>query len=164
MNAAQRKFLVDRVSKKIDEKIEEIRKMKLDYPSKANYIFKAVMNGELALQSQAHILQAIKNKAMRAKEGSNWLSDDRMGHEKERMVKLLIEDLIVVPEDLGIEANRVINHNKDLDDQIAQLKIQKETLEVRIQLASNSVLAKLISEVDDMGDLSLIDTKLKLIG
>lgn len=34
-------------------------------------------------------------------------------------------------------------------------------LVTRIQLASDKTLEKMISEVDDMGDVSLMDTKLK---
>lgn len=52
---------------------------------------------------------------------------------------------------------------KEVDDQIKQLRIQLETLEVRIMVASDKVLQKLINEVDDMGDISLIDTQIKLL-
>jgi len=34
---------------------------------------------------------------------------------------------------------------------------------MRVQLASDKTLQKLINEVDDMGDLSLMDTKLKML-
>jgi hypothetical protein len=44
-----------------------------------------------------------------------------------------------------------------------QLQIQLETLEVRIMVASDKALQKLINEVDDMGDISLIDTRIKLL-
>jgi len=38
------------------------------------------------LKSQEHILNAIKQKALSAKEGQNWISGDTMGWEKERLV------------------------------------------------------------------------------
>lgn len=50
-----------------------------------------------------------------------------------------------------------------INKQIEELNIQLQTLEVRIMLASDKHLQKLINEVDDMGDIKLIDSKIKLI-
>jgi hypothetical protein len=163
MNTAQRKFLIERIQKKVKDKIEILKKEKLQYPSASNYIFKAIMNNELKLQSEECILNAIKEKALKAKEGENWMSEDRIGFEKESTIKLMFRGLIVVPEDYKTEYDRVSDFNKSIQNQIAELNIQLDTIEVRVQLASDKTLQKLINEVDDMGDLSLVDTKLKLL-
>lgn len=163
MNTAQRKFLIERIQKKVTERIDVLKNDKLKYPSASNYIFKAILNSELKLQSNHFILEALKNKALNAKEGENWLSNMRMGFEKETEVHLRIKDLIILPDDYHKELTKVSEHNKKMDAEIAELLMQKETIEVRIQLASDKTLQKLINEVDDMGDLSLVDTKLKLL-
>jgi hypothetical protein len=163
MNATQRKFLVDKINEKTKKKIGELKKKRLEYPSASNYIFKAILNDELELQPKEVILAALKKKAMNAKEGSNWLSEQRMGYDKERTVTLNTPDLIKIPKDLGEEARRVVAHNKEIDGEIEELESQLDMLEVRIQLASNKTLQNLINEVDDMGDLSLVDNKLKLL-
>lgn len=163
MNTAQRKFLIERIQQKTKDKIEVLKKNKLAFPSASNYIFKAVLNGELELQPSEITLEAIKKKALNAKEGENWLSEMRMGFEKEREIKLEIEQLVVLPKDYKEEVNRVRNHNESINKEIDLLKIQLETIEVRVQLASEKTLKSLINEVDDMGDLSLIDTKIKLL-
>lgn len=74
-----------------------------------------------------------------------------------------LEEFFVIPQEyLKMREERAIKV-KEVDDQIKQLRIQLETLEVRIMVASDKVLQKLINEVDDMGDISLIDTQIKLL-
>ncbi len=163
MNTAQRKFLIERIQGKVKEKIESLRNTQLAHPSASNYIFKAILNNELELQSNATILYALKQKALAAKEGQNWLSEERMGMNRENSILLKIKDLIVLPKDYHEELERVKNHNSEISKEIDLLKIQLDTIEVRVQLASDKTLQNLINEVDDMGDLSLIDTKIKLI-
>jgi len=163
MNTVQRKFLIERIQKKVKDKIESLKKGMQQYPSASNYIFKAVLNGKLELQTNEVILDAIKTKALNAKEGENWLSEMRMGWEKEREIKLLIQQLLVLPDDYKEEVERVKKHNESIVAEINLLIIQLDTIEVRVQLASDKVLQNLINEVDDMGNLSLMDTKLKLL-
>lgn len=163
MNASQRKFLVERIQGKTKERIETLKKSLLQYPSASNFIFKAILNDKLELQPKETILEAIRKKALAAKEGENWLSEERIGFYKESHIRLLLSSLIVVPDDYMQESRRVKEHNDTINAEIDLLKVQLDTIEVRIQLASDKTLQKLINEVDDMGSLSLIDTKLKLL-
>jgi len=163
MNTVQRKFLIERIQQRVKDKIEILKKGLQQYPSASNYIFKAVLNGKLELQPNEVILDAIKTKALNAKEGENWLSEMRMGYEKEREIKLLINELIIIPDDYRQEMERVKKYNENIVAEIDLLRIQLDTIEVRVQLASDKVLQNLINEVDDMGNLSLMDTKLKLL-
>ena len=162
MNAQQRKYLIEKIQTETNQKIKSLGESKLEYPSASNYIFKAIMNDKLELQSKEIILNAIKQKALNGKEGHNWLSEDRMGWEKERTIKLNIPDIIVVPQDYKDEFERVKKHNEDIDEKINLLKIKLNTIEMRVQLASDKTLQNLINQVDDMGDLSLVDNQLKL--
>ena len=163
MNTSQRKFLIERIQQKVKDRIEVLNKSLQQYPSASNYIFKAVLNEKLELQPKEVILDAIKKKALNSKEGANWLSEMRMGYEKEREIKLLIQQLIVLPDDYKEEMERVKKHNESIFAEIDLLKVQLDTIEVRVQLASDKTLQNLVNEVDDMGSLSLIDTKLKLL-
>jgi hypothetical protein len=145
MNTVQRKLLIERIQQKTKDKIELLKKSLQQYPSASNYIFKAVLNEKLELQPKEVILDAIKKKALNAKEGENWLSEMRMGYEKEREIKLLIEQLIVLPDDYKDEMERVKTHNKTIQSEIDLLKVQLETIEVCIQLASDETLQNLFS-------------------
>lgn len=164
MNQTQRKFLIEKIQSETKKKIEKLRSKKLAYPSASNYVFKAIMNDSLEIQSPEHILSVLKERALKSKEGKNWLSDDTMGWEKQRAIKFSeYEDVIVIPEDYKKERERVVSFNKGIDNEIEDLKAYLNGIEMRIQLSSDSTLKKLINEVDDMGDIKLIDTKVKLL-
>lgn len=163
MNAQQRKYLIERIQEKTKARIEALKSGKEGYPSAPNYLFKAILNGTMQLQPAEVTLEALRQRALKAKEGYNWLSDQSHGWEKESVVKLKIEDVIVIPEDYKNELERVAKKNAAIDDEIAQLRLQLDTIEMRVQLASDKTLQRLINEVDDMGELSLIDTKIKLL-
>jgi hypothetical protein len=163
MNQVQRKFIIERIQTKVKEKISQLEKERLGYPSASNYYFKAIM---LELQDNdktATILAGIKKKALQGVEGSNWLSEERMGCNKETTIRLDLKVLLKSPDDYIDEVIRVTKHNNAINEEIAALKLQLDSIEVRVQLASDKTLANMINEVDDMGDLSLIDTKIKLL-
>ncbi len=163
MNASQRKFLIERIQQKAKNRIDTLKKSKMDYPSIDNYIFKAILTDNLELQPHNVTLSALKRKATRAKAGENWLSEQRMGMYKHTTILIDIKDLLKLPKDYEEELTKVIEYNKKIEEEVSLLEIQLDTIEMRVQLASDKTLQKLINEVDDMGSLSLIDTKLKLI-
>jgi hypothetical protein len=163
MNAQQRKFLIERIQIKTKARISELEKTKLNYPNVPNYLFKAILSGKLELQPDEHTMSILKERALKAKEGANWLSDQSNGWEKFTTIKLQVEDLIVIPEDYKKEREMVVEHNEKVDEEIKSLRMQLETVEMRVQLASDKTLQKLINEVDDMRELSLIDTKIKFL-
>lgn len=162
MNQAQRKYLIDKITERTKAKIKELNNSKIDYPNASNWIFKAILSDNLQIQSQEHILNALKTKALASKEGENWLSSER-GWASEKYVKLNLKDLIVLPEDFYSAMEDASKHNAKINEEINLLQSQLDAIELRIQLASDKTLQKMINEVDDMGELSLIDTKLKLL-
>jgi len=168
MNQVQRKFLIDKVKEKGDEKIRELEKEKTGYPSASNYIFRAVLNGTIEIADKKTIIKALTERALKAKEGENWMEPGKShlrdwSEEKERDIKLSIRDLIKVPKEYDEEAKRVEKHNGAINEKIAIIKQQVDTLILRIQIASDKHMEKIINEVDDMGDLSLLDSKIKLL-
>lgn len=161
MNSTQRKFLVDKLLESSKRQVEELKRSMLIYPSASNFLFKASLNGTLRLKSEKIILDFVHKKALNAKEGENWLSDMRIGYEKERVIKIDIDHLFELPQDYLDEVERVRLHNKAIQAKIDEILVVANSMEVRIQLASDKTLQTLINEVDDMGQISLVDTKLK---
>jgi len=161
MNQVQRKFLIERIQSETKDKIEMLRKTLWEYPNRSSYVFQAIMSNTLVIKPKEVILAAIKRKALNAREGENWLSEDRMGCEKERTIKLFTEDVFELPQALLDRINEVEAHNAVIKQAIDELKMRLKTIEVRVQLASDKTLQNLINEVDDMGDLKLIDTNIK---
>ena len=162
MNQVQRKYLIDKITAKTREKIKELSNQKIDLPNASNWIFKTILSDDLKIQSQEHILNTLKTKALDSKEGTNWLSDGR-GWDRDRIVQLKLEDLIILPQDFYLAMEKAKGQNEIINQEINLLQSQLDAIELRIQLASDKTLQKMINEVDDMGELSLIDTKLKLL-
>jgi hypothetical protein len=162
MNQTQRKFLIERIQKGVKSQIQNLKDSKLKYPSASNYLFKAIMGDKLELQPKEVILSALKQKALNSKEGENWLSEKSMGWDKQRTILMQISELVIIPNDFDIEMRRVENYNSKIDKEINLLYLQLDSIEVRIQLASDSRLARLVNDVDDMGDIRLVDATLKI--
>lgn len=163
MNQVQKKFLIDKITTKTKQKIKDLHDQKIDMPNASNWIFKTILANELEIQSKEHILKVLLEKALASKEKSDWLNDDRGSWDKHVTVKLNLKDLIVLPEDFYKQVEVAKAHNIEISNKIQVLQSQLETIELRIQLSSDKTLQKMINEVDDMGELSLIDTKLKLL-
>jgi hypothetical protein len=163
MNQPQRKFLIDKITAKTKQKIKDLQNQKIDMPNASNWIFKTILANELEIQSKEHILKVLLEKALASKEKSNWLNDDTGSWDNRVTVKLNLKDLIVLPEDFYKQMEIAKAHNTEISNKIQVLQSQLETIELRIQLSSDKTLQKMINEVDDMGELSLIDTKLKLL-
>ncbi len=161
MNHAQRKFLIDKINEKTKKDIQELENKKVQFPSFSNYAFLAIMEGKLKLKPADVTLEALKKKALNSTEGANWLSEDRMGWDKIHTVKLAIQDIFEIPDGYLQKIEEVKAHNSKITEKIASLKMMSESLETRIQLASDKTLQKMINEVDDMGDISLLDTSLR---
>ena len=167
MNTVQRKFVIEKITEKSKNKIRELEEERMDYPSASNYIFKAVLNDTIEIADKKTIIKALKERALKAKEGENWLEEKNRrwnsNTDEERDLKLKITDLIIVPKDYQKEFDIVEKHNDKINEKIKTLEIQIETLIIRIQIASDKNLQKMVNDVDDMGDISLIDTKIKLL-
>ena len=166
MNQTQRKFLIDKITQEGKKKIEALKSQKEEKPSLSNHIYKALMENSLKLKTEKEILEVLKKRAVEAKEGSDWLSKSRSAfyNSTAGTVTFDPEDLFVFPESYAELRGKVKEKNSEIEKQIHDIEVHLNTLEMRIQLASDKTLQKMINEIDDMGYLSLIDTKIKQIG
>lgn len=164
MNAKQRTFLIEKIQGETKEKISLLEKKLLEAPSANNWLFNAIMSDRLEIQSKEHILAALKKKALNCMGDKNWLSNDSNGFGRLHTIKFdKLTDVMVMPDDFAQEQGRVKEHNKSIYLEIDKLKVGLNTIEMRIQLASDSVLRALVNQIDDMGDIMLIDTTVKLL-
>ena len=164
MNQAQRKYLIEKITKKIGTKVSELEKSKLEYPSLSNWLWKSAMDGTLEIKNTEQIKEFFKQRAKAIKEGENWLSAERRGwHVDKTTIKMPAKDLFVLPKSYYDEEKRVDEHNKGVHRAIEELRGKSEMLITRIQLASAKTLEQMINEVDDMGDISLVDMTIKAI-
>ncbi len=123
-------------------------------------MYKAVMSDDFKLRSKKELREVIKEKALAVKERDDWLGNS-WGSASKGDVVIPINKFFIVPKDYKERLEGCSKANNLINEKLKTLAIEEETLIMRIQLASNKTLETMISEVDDMGNLSLIDTKLK---
>lgn len=165
MNQAQRKFLIDKIEANVKKTIEGLRRDKSEQPpSLENYFYGLALTGKLEVKSPESIAKHMAERAMKhtAKSyGESWLGTSHGDIINSAKVKIPIRELFVIPKEYDELWEAYRRQEKEREDKIRQLEIECETLVTRIQLASDKTLEKMISEIDDMGDISLMDTKLK---
>lgn len=162
MNQQQRKFLIDKIEKQAKDTIRELERAKPERPSASNYLLAAVMSGEFELQSNDHIKEAVKKKAFNATSKDSWMEGNR-AFGGGSGITFSIKDIFVIPDEYQRRFDEWKAEIKRIDDDIFKIRTQSEGLCTRIQLASNKTLERMINEVDDMGDISLMDTKIREI-
>jgi hypothetical protein len=166
MNQSQRTFLLDRVKKKAREATKVLEKQMKSEPDMKNHVFMAIMNGTLKMRTSKEIFESLKKRALDSDQSNNWLMMKSRGYYNDKedpTVVLECSDLFQLPESYAVEKKKADEHNAALQQQINAIDLHMESLEVRITLASDKTLQQMINEVDDMGNLSLIDTKIKLL-
>jgi hypothetical protein len=167
MNQVQRKFLIDKIKERTKITVDAMsRETREDMPpSLTTYLLHAVMSNNFELRSTEELKETLRKKALTVKMGdTNWLGKSSWHTISDDEVLLKAHDFFVIPEEYKKMWNEWREKKNELEEKIRQIQLQSDTLITRIQLASDKVLEKMISEVDDMGDISLMDTKLKMIG
>lgn len=164
MNQQQRKFLIDKIENQSKEKIDVLRKSIPEMPSLSVHILHSVLSGTIQIKPVEQIKEYLRQRALKVTDKSkqDWLGNDWNGSGKGK-VYFEIRDLFEVPEEWQSQFNDWAATSKQVNEQIDAIKQQCDNLCLRIQLASDKMLDKLISEIDDLGDISLVDTKMKLL-
>lgn len=166
MNSTQRKFLVDKVTERTKAKINELEKSIPESISLNVYMLHMVMSNDFEIKPIDELKKIVLEKALKAGQDKQFREDwlgNAWGVANKKNVAFSLEEFFVVPQQYLDMRNEREKQKELVREQIRQLQIQLETLEVRIMVASDKALQKLINEVDDMGDISLIDTRIKLL-
>lgn len=166
MNTTQRKYLVDKVTERTKLKIQALRDSIPEAVSLNVYMLHRVMSNDFQIRSQDELRRIILEKALKAgqvrQHREDWLGNS-WGSANKSNVAFTLDEFFIIPEEyLKMRQDRA-DQIKKIEEEIAALRIQLETLEIRIMMASDKSLQKLINEVDDMGDISLVDTRIKLL-
>lgn len=164
MNQAQRNYLIKKIQDTADAKRKQLEASIPKMPNLSNYLLHAVLSGTIEIQTTERLHEIIKQKALKAGDGDNWLSDSRRWDSTSSLVSFKLIEFFIIPEEYSALYNEYKDAHDSIRSQIHSLNIQVDTLITRIQLASDKVLQTMINEIDDMGNLSLYDTKLKSIG
>lgn len=162
MNQTQRNFLIDRIEKETKIKVEALRESLPQKPSLSIHLLHEVMSGSFEIINQEKIKEIIKRKALKSTDREDWSGNNWHRATKSDIV-FSLNELFIIPESYKKLNNDYKNKYNETQDKISYILSQSETLIIRIKLASNKTLETLISEIDDMGNISLMETKIKEI-
>lgn len=159
MNQQQRKYLIDKIKAQHKAISDAHQRLKPEPPDLMNHIYAAVLGDTFKIRSTDAIALSIKKRALANKTANNFLNP--RAWRSTEAIELPIDDLFELPE-------TYIAAKREYDDLFEKwmsegqdLAIEVDTLEARIMLASDARLRAIIDEIDDMGDLKLIDSKLR---
>lgn len=162
MNQQQRKFLIDKLKEEYNRQKKELESQFMKLPNPDNYMYLAIMSGTARVRDHEEILATVKNYALKSEPGASWLTEShRWGRGNGTIID--VWEIFEQPEEFRKAMQVAKAHNEALEEKILELKILSDTMETRIQLASGKTLEGIIQDVDDLGDLRLVDQKLKLL-
>jgi hypothetical protein len=166
MNSTQRKYLVDKITERIKSKIRILEDSKPEAVSINVYMLHKVMSNDFEIKSKEELKEIVLKKALKAGQNKSYREDwlgNAWGTANKPNVAFELREFFVIPQEyLDVVEERQLEINK-ICDEISDLRAQLETMEVRIMLASDKALQNIVNDVDDLGDIRLIDSKIKLI-
>jgi hypothetical protein len=165
MNQDQRKFLIERVNKTFMIQKKKIEDNKLIKPSLNNYLVAAFLDNSIQFNDIERLKVKMRETVLRygasdklIKEKDDWRTE-RKG---DNICEIVAEDLFIIPESYK-KALAEYQSEKDKQQQdIDQLEAQKDTILLKIQIGSNQVLDKLITQVDNLADLNIMNSQFLL--
>ena len=165
MNQTQRNFLIEKIRKQTEITASALTSSKKESPNYNNLLLHAVLSNKFEIVSIEAIKETIIKKAKEARSGQDWLSNSRSAFSSydRGEVVFQIKDIFKFSKEIQDQMDEWKAESDKIREEICNVTVQAENLILRIQLSSDKVLERLINEVNDMGDLSLMDTKIKLL-
>jgi nitrate reductase beta subunit len=168
MNADQRKFLVERVNKTFSNQSAKIQDtMKLSRPSLNNYLIACFLDNSIQFNDIEALKIKMRNTVLKMgvsdsliKENGSW---NRQNSETVKHIcEVEAEDLFIIPQSYKDALAEYESEKLRVEREINELEAQKDTILLKIQIGSNSVLDKLITQVDNLADLNIMNSQFLL--
>ncbi len=169
MNQDQRKFLIERVNKTFEKQKRGLEnQFKKEPPSLNNYLVAAFLDGTI----QFNDIDALKEKMRKmvlqygasdrlVKESRDrW--DNSGAYKNKNTCEVITEDLFIIPDAYKKELEEYEANQKIAEDKINELEAQRDTILLKIQIGSNQVLDKLVTQVDNLADLNIMNSQFLL--
>ena len=168
MNQDQRKFLIERVNKTFQTQKSKLEKDKIERPSLNNYLVAAFLDNSIQFNDIEKMKTKMRETVLKfgasdklVKESKDrW--DSTGAYKDKNTCEIIAEDLFVVPESYKVALAEYEAYKKDIQDKVEQLEAQKDTILLKIQIGSNQVLDKLVTQVDNLADLNIMNSQFLL--
>lgn len=169
MNQEQRKFLIERVNKTFQKQKSNLEaQFKKEPPSLNNYLVSAFLENTIEFNDIEKL--KVKMKEMVLKYGASdrlvretkdrW--DNTGVYKNKNTCEIITEDLFIIPESYKIALSEYEESQKIINDKISELEAQRDTILLKIQIGSNQILDKLVTQVDNLADLNIMNNQFLL--
>lgn len=168
MNQDQRKFLIERVNKTFQTQKAKLEEGKIEKPSLNNYLVAAFLDNSIQFNDIEKLKVKMRETVLKYGASDKLIKDsaDRWyngGVNKDKNTcEIIAEDLFIIPESYKVALAEYEAYKKDIQDKIEQLEAQKDTILLKIQIGSNQVLDKLVTQVDNLADLNIMNSQFLL--
>jgi hypothetical protein len=168
MNQDQRKFLIERVNKTFENQKRKLEENKIKKPSLNNYLVAAFLDNSIQFNDIERLKIKMRDTVLKYGAADKLIKEpedgwyDRNKRKQENTCEIIAEDLFIIPQSYLDELQKFNAHKKDIEEKIIQLEAQKDTILLKIQIGSNQVLDKLITQVDNLADLNIMNSQFLL--
>jgi predicted transport protein len=173
MNQDQRKYLIAQVEDTCREQIEALEEQIPDKPSLNNYIIAAFLDNSIQFADIEKLKKKMRTLVLKLGSSEELVksSDEhryygarnrKKDEDYADIVEIPAEDIFIIPQ-AYLEALAEYDKQKEgLEKKIKDLKNVEKTITLKLQIGSAATLDKLVMQVDNMGDLNLVNTQLSL--
>ena len=165
MNQDQRKFLIERVNKTFNMQQSEIKKDELIKPSLNNYLVAAFLDNSIEFNDIEKLKTKMRETVLRYGSSDKLImesSDWRNPRKNKNTCEIIAEDLFIIPESYKLALAEYNVAVAKQTEKINQLEAQRDTILLKIQIGSNAILDKLITQVDNLADLNIMNSQFLL--
>lgn len=173
MNQDQRKYLILQVEKTCQEKVEELEASIPARPSLNNYLVAAFLDNSIQFADMEKLKTKMKEEVIRLGAGDVLVNDDgdddwkyRRSKKKNRKTTFTVnvnaEDLFVIPQAYKDKLKEYTDEKERIEKEIEMLQATTKTIVMKIQIGSSATMDKLVMQIDNMGDLNLVNSQLLL--
>lgn len=166
MNDKQREYLLKSVTTVYSNQVDALRKKRVKKPSLNNYLVAAFLDGSIEFADIENLKAKMREAVVKMPDQAQLVELDRKSYGENQVetenVKVPVKLIFKIPQAYQVELAKWQAQEGIIDKDIAELTAQLKTIEVKIHLGSNTQLDKLIAEADNLGEISLINSKLML--
>jgi len=167
MNQDQRKFLIAQVERTFEKQADKLKEPVR--PSLNNYLVAAVLDDSIRYVDIEELKAQIKKKVLDFGPKDALVSEDEeYNYRRQRRtrhdftVTLKAESIFVLPPGYVVALEKYNREMAEYEAAVANLEACKDTIIMKIQIGSNAVLDKLVTDVDNMADLRIMNAKFLL--
>lgn len=166
MNDKQREYLLKSVTSVYSTQCENLRKRRVKKPSLNNYLVAAFLDGSIEFADIENLKSQMRQSVVEMPDQAQLVELDKSGYGSDKketqFIKVKADLIFKIPEAYLNQLALWQSQQDEIDTEISNLTAQLKTIEVKIHLGSNQQLDKLIAEADNLGEISLINSRLML--